>query len=96
MINLEGPIMDEGDRSMEQSADLQQNTQPPAGGFSSSDSEWLREWGMACPKCQSQNAKPFMTWTLTGRKMTIPQLRMWACLNPTCLHKWPRELEEGT
>jgi len=88
--------MDEGDRSKEQSAGFQQNTQPAAGGFSSSASEWLREWGMACPQCQSQNAKPFMTRTLSGRKMTIPPLRMWACLNPTCLHKWPRELDEGT
>ena len=88
--------MDEGDRSKEQSAGFQQNTQPPAGGFSNSASEWLREWGMACPQCQSQNAKPFITWTLSARKMTIPPLRMWACLNPTCLHKWPRELDEGT
>jgi hypothetical protein len=96
VINLEAPIMDEGDRSKEQSAGFQQNTQPAAGGFSSSASEWLREWGMACPQCQSQNAKPFMTRTLSGRKMTIPPLRMWACLNPTCLHKWPRELDEGT
>jgi len=96
VINLEAPIMDEGDRSKEQSAGFQQNTQPAAGGFSSSASEWLREWGMACPQCQSQNGKPFMTRTLSGRKMTIPPLRMWACVNPTCLHKWPRELDEGT
>jgi len=86
--------MDEGDRDMEQVADLQQNTQLPAGTFPTSDlSEYVREWGMTCPKCQRQNAAPFMSWTLSGRKMTIPQLRMWACLNPTCLHKWPRERE---
>ena len=87
--------MDEGYRSMEQSADLQQNTQPTAGTFPSSAlSECVKEWGMACPQCQSQNAKPFMNWTLSGRKMTIPQLRMWACLNAVCLHQWPRKLGE--
>jgi hypothetical protein len=94
MTNLEGTIMDEGYRGMEQMADLQQNTEPSAETFPTSDlSEYVREWGMTCPKCQRQNAAPFMSWTLSGRKMTIPQLRMWACLNPTCLHKWPRESE---
>ena len=49
--------MDEGDRGMEQLADLQQNTQPPARRFlSSALSECVQEWGMTCPKCQSQNA----------------------------------------
>ena len=87
--------MDEGDRGIEQLADLQQNTQPSAGTFPSSAlSECVRAWGMTCQKCQSQNAKPFMSWTISGRKMTVPQLRMWACKNPNCLHKWPRELEE--
>jgi hypothetical protein len=87
--------MDECNRGIEQLADLQQNTQPSAGTFPSSAlSECVRKWGMTCPKCQSQNAAPFMSWTLSGRKMTMPQLRMWACRNPTCLHQWPRELEE--
>jgi hypothetical protein len=87
--------MDEDDRGREQLVDLQQNTQPSAGAFPSSAlSECVKEWGMTCPKCQSQNAEPFMSWTLSGRKMTIPQLRMWACLNPTCLYHWPRELDE--
>ena len=36
MTNLEGSIMDEGDRGIEQLADLQQNTQPPARRFPSS------------------------------------------------------------
>ena len=45
----------------------------------------------SCPKCQSQNAEPFMSWTISGRKMTVPKLRMWACLNSACLHQWPRE-----
>lgn len=86
--------MDEDDRGMEQLTDIQQNFQPPAGTFPSSAlSECAREWGMTCPKCQSQNAEPFMFWTISGRKMTIPQSRMWACLNPICRHKWPRELE---
>ena len=46
---------------------------------------------MTCPKCQSQNAEPIMNWTISGRKMTVPQLRMWACLNQDCRHQWPRE-----
>jgi len=87
--------MDEDDRGMEQLTDIQQNTQPPAETFPSSAlSEYTREWEVTCPKCQSQNAEPFRSWTISGRKMTIPQLRMWACLNPTCLYHWPRELDE--
>ena len=46
---------------------------------------------MTCPKCQSQNAEPTVSWTISGRKMTIPQVRMWACLNLKCQHQWPRE-----
>ena len=46
---------------------------------------------MTCPKCLSHNAQPFESWTIVGRKMTIPLLRLWACVNSTCLHKWPRE-----
>lgn len=86
--------MDENDRGMELLAKLQHNTQPPAGAFPSPAlSEYVRERGMTCPKCQSQNAKPFVNWTLSGRKMTVPQVRMWACLNAACLHQWPRKLE---
>lgn len=47
---------------------------------------------MTCPKCQSQNTEPTLSWTLSGRKMTPPQIRVWACLNPKCRHEWPREL----
>ena len=46
---------------------------------------------MICPKCQSQNAEPIVSWTISGRKMTIPQVRMWACLNLDCRYQWPRE-----
>jgi len=87
--------MDKNDRGMEQLVELQLNTQPPAGVFPSSAlSEYVREWGITCPKCQSPNAKPFSSWTLSGRKMTIPQLRLWACPNAVCLHQWPRKLGE--
>ena len=51
---------------------------------------------MTCPKCQTGNAKPIVSWTITGRKMTMPQLQLWACLNPICLHKWRREASELT
>ena len=47
---------------------------------------------MTCPKCQSLNAEPSVSWTLCGRKMTPPQIRVWACLNTTCGHEWPREI----
>jgi hypothetical protein len=43
---------------------------------------------MTCPKCQSQNTESIVRWTLSGRKMTVPQLRMWACLNQECQHQW--------
>ena len=46
---------------------------------------------MICPKCQSQHAEPIVSWTISGRKMTMPQLSMWACLNRECRHHWPRE-----
>jgi hypothetical protein len=46
---------------------------------------------MTCPKCQSQNTESIVRWTLSGRKMTVPQLRMWACLNQECQHQWPIE-----
>jgi hypothetical protein len=46
---------------------------------------------MTCPKCRSHNAEPVESWTIIGRKMTLPLLRMWACLNRECRHQWPRE-----
>jgi hypothetical protein len=46
---------------------------------------------MTSPKCHSHNAQPFESWTISGRKMTIPLVRLWACLNPDCRHQWPRE-----
>ena len=47
---------------------------------------------MTCPKCRSHNAQPFETWTSSGRKLTIPLLRLWACVNQDCRHQWPREV----
>lgn len=46
---------------------------------------------MICPKCHSQNAQPTMSWTISGRKLTVPQLSLWACLNRECRYQWPRE-----
>jgi hypothetical protein len=48
---------------------------------------------MICPKCQSQHAEPIVSWTSSGRKMTVPQLSLWACLNRDCQHHWPREIK---
>ena len=45
---------------------------------------------MVCPKCQSQRAEPIVSWTISGRKMTVPQMRWWACLNLECQHQWTR------
>jgi hypothetical protein len=47
---------------------------------------------MTCPKCLTDHAEPIESWTLSGRKMTIPLLRLWACVNRDCRHQWPREL----
>ncbi len=51
---------------------------------------------MTCPKCQSQHAEPIVNWTISGRKMTVPQIGMWACANPECQHQWPREIASLT
>jgi hypothetical protein len=47
---------------------------------------------MTCQKCQNPNAEPTVSWTLSGRKMSPPQVRVWACLNLNCRHEWPREI----
>jgi hypothetical protein len=47
---------------------------------------------MTCPKCLSHRAEPTMSWTISGRKLTIPSVYLWACANPNCRHQWPREL----
>jgi len=47
---------------------------------------------MTCPKCRSHHAKPIERWTLVGRKMTIPLVRLWACVNQDCRHQWPRDV----
>jgi hypothetical protein len=47
---------------------------------------------MTCPKCQRNNVEPIVSWTISGHKMTIPLLRLWACVNRECRHQWPREL----
>jgi hypothetical protein len=50
-----------------------------------------RQMSVSCPKCQSE-VKPIESWTISpGYKVNEPPQPMWACLNPTCLHKWPKE-----
>ena len=51
---------------------------------------------MICPKCQSQHTEPIVGWTISGRKMTVPQMRWWLCLNLECQHQWPREFTSPT
>jgi len=47
---------------------------------------------MTCPKCQTRHAEPILSWTVSGRKLTIPVLHLWGCVNRDCRHRWPREL----
>lgn len=47
---------------------------------------------MTCPKCLTHHAEPIMSWTVSGRKFTIPAVRLWACVNQDCRHQWPREV----
>jgi hypothetical protein len=72
--------MDEGDPALEQLADLQQSIQPPAG-VSSLGFWWLRV-GDGLPKMSEPERQTLRDLDALGRKMTIPQLRMWACVNP--------------
>jgi hypothetical protein len=51
---------------------------------------------MICPKCQTQHAESIMSWTISGRKLTMPQLRLWGCANLECRHQWPRESTSPT
>ena len=46
---------------------------------------------MTCPKCQSPNAEQTIGWTISGRRLTMPQLQLWVCQNLECQYKWPRE-----
>ena len=46
---------------------------------------------MTCPQCETHNAEPIERWTISGRKLTVPLVRMWACLNRECRHQWPRD-----
>lgn len=49
---------------------------------------------MTCPKCRSHHAQPTMSWTISGRKLTIPSVYLWACANQDCRYQWPREFHE--
>lgn len=46
-----------------------------------------------CPKCKSENVKPIEVWRNVSANLKVkePPQSMWACKNPLCLHKWPRE-----
>jgi hypothetical protein len=47
---------------------------------------------MTCPQCETDRVEPIERWTIAGRKMTVPLVRMWTCLNRECRHEWPREV----
>jgi hypothetical protein len=46
---------------------------------------------MTCPQCETHRVESIERWTVVGRKMTVPLVRVWACLNRDCRHEWPRE-----
>jgi len=44
-----------------------------------------------CPKCQ-QEVKSIESWRISPElKVEEPPQPLWACPNPSCLHKWPQE-----
>ena len=44
-----------------------------------------------CPQCQRETVKQIESWQISAdHTMTEPPTSMWACTDPTCLHKWPR------
>ena len=47
---------------------------------------------MTCPRCGIHHAEPTMSWTISGSKLTVPSLHLWACVNRDCRYQWPREL----
>ena len=51
---------------------------------------------MICPKCRAHYAEPIVSWTIYGRKMNLPLLHLWACVNKSCQHQWPRESTSPT
>jgi len=44
-----------------------------------------------CPLCHSQNIKTSERWRISDLNLTRPPRPMWVCLEPTCLHEWPRQ-----
>ena len=47
---------------------------------------------VTCPQCDGQNVKPLVSYPISHDKQEGPPMSMWACKNPTCLHKWPQSL----
>ncbi len=47
---------------------------------------------MTCPRCGIHHAEPTMSWTISGRKLTVPSVYLWACVNRDCRYQWPREV----
>src|ERR1041385_1012716 len=45
-----------------------------------------------CPKCNSASVKPVMMWRMASADGTVqaPPQPMFACQDPSCLHKWAR------
>ena len=44
-----------------------------------------------CPKFHSLNVKGIETWEVSKFAMTGAPKPMWACKDPRCFHRWPKE-----
>jgi hypothetical protein len=51
-----------------------------------------------CPKCNSDNVKPVTIWRMASANGSVqaPPQPMFACQEPTCLHKWARPSDTAT
>jgi hypothetical protein len=50
-----------------------------------------------CPRCMSEGLRSIESWRISTAelKTTGPPQPMWACRNPMCQYRWPRESDES-
>jgi hypothetical protein len=46
-----------------------------------------------CPQCNTKDVKAIESWRISPDAKAGEPLAMWACKNPACLYRWPREPE---
>jgi len=59
---------------------------------------WQMPHQSICPKCNSDNGKPVTIWRMASANGSVqaPPQPMFACQEPTCLHKWARPSDTAT